>query len=82
MVVGRVHPGVEQPVEVGQGRRDGPGPAVAGDLRQELAADGAEEPFDLSPALRPGREWTSRMPSTAQPRSSQESTNADPLSVL
>ncbi len=79
MVVG-LHPGDQQAVELGQ-VGDAVG-ALAGELDQELAADGAEEPLDLAAALgRAGVECTRRMPRVAQARSSQESTNGEPLST-
>jgi hypothetical protein len=49
-VVDGFGPGGEQPVQFGQAR-DLRGPLL-GELGQELAPDGAEEPFDLAPALR------------------------------
>ena len=52
-MVDRLGPGGEQPVQLRQVRE--PGGAVLGQLGQELAADGAEEPLDLAPALRPSR---------------------------
>ena len=43
---------------------------VAGDLDQELLADGEEQPLDFPAALGPaGVEWVSLTPSTAQARS-------------
>ena len=55
---------------------------VAGDLDQELLADGEEQPLDFpAPLGRPGVEWVSLTPSTAQARSSHASTNAEPLST-
>jgi len=48
VVVG-LHPGDQQPVQLGQ-VGDAAG-FVAGELDQELLADGAEEPLDLAAAL-------------------------------
>jgi hypothetical protein len=60
-VIADLDPGAEQPVQLGKvcGRR--PGGAVAdaaGDLDQELLADGAEEPLDFPAALGlTGQSW-------------------------
>jgi hypothetical protein len=52
-VVDGLHPGGEQPVELGQIPHGAPGCAVGGgDLDDELAVDVAEKSFDLSAALR------------------------------
>ena len=58
-VVDVLDPGGEQPVHLGQVVDLPPGLAVAGgDLDDELAVDGAEEAFDLAPALGPARAWS------------------------
>jgi hypothetical protein len=46
-VVSGLDPGAEQPVQLRQVPRAG----TVADLDEELVADGAEEPFDLAPAL-------------------------------
>ena len=56
VVVDRLDPGGEQPVQLGQVGDLPSGLAVAGgDLDDELAVHGAEEPLDLAPALGPAR---------------------------
>jgi hypothetical protein len=50
-VVGGLDPGGEQPVQFCQVADGRPGAVRPGELGQELAADGAEEPLDLAAAL-------------------------------
>ena len=58
VVIDRLGPGGEQRVQLQQRpglRQSSPGEVLGGavaDLDEELIADGAEEPFDLPPALR------------------------------
>jgi hypothetical protein len=72
--------GGEQPVQLGQVADLGG--AGRGQLGEELAPHGAEEPLDLALGLgRPGWLCTSLIPRRAHARSSHASTNADPLST-
>ena len=83
-VTDRFCPRGEQPVQLAD-VRDVPSAAlagVAGDLGEELLADGEKQPLDFPrPRGRPGVEWVSLTPSTAQARSSHASTKAEPLST-
>lgn len=55
-VIVLVHPGAEQPVQLGQrGHRAAALPVGGLDFDQELVPHGAVPPFDLAPALRPAR---------------------------
>jgi hypothetical protein len=83
-VVDRFYPRGEQPIHLDQVIDQVPagrGVGIAGELEEELFAHSAEKAFDLPAALGSARGGMDQSDTQLRARSSQASTNADPLST-